>query len=235
MRAGGKNARAEAEGLKEEISKLSLKTVSTKPTIDGINKILRDAGFQGFHLHEKDGHPNVYEVLRQNGDIAENLSEGELNFIAFLYFYHVVRGSLDDSGMRKDKIVVIDDPVSSMDSNALFIISALVRDMIQICHHYIHPEDTSVGGEFIRQIFVLTHNTYFFKEISYNQVRCYDSVSFFRGEVSPSEHLGKAADGNNRRFEFVRKIVDKIVAKHFNAAQFACHMIKVFEIGRAHV
>lgn len=175
----GKNARAEADGLKEEISKLSRNTVSTKPTIDGINKILRDAGFQGFHLHEKDGHPNVYEVLRQNGDIAENLSEGELNFIAFLYFYHVVRGSLDDSGMRKDKIVVIDDPVSSMDSNALFIISALVRDMIQICHNYIHPEDTSVGGEFIRQIFILTHNTYFFKEISYNQVRCYDSASFF--------------------------------------------------------
>ncbi len=172
-------AKDASDKLADDITELSRHTVSTQPTIKGVNNTLRDAGFQGFTLHEKDGHPNVYEVRRQNGDIAENLSEGELNFIAFLYFYHLVRGSLDDSGVRKDRIVVIDDPVSSMDSGSLFIISALVRDMIQVCRHYIHPEDGSVGGEFIRQIFVLTHNTYFFKEISYNQVRYYDSVSFF--------------------------------------------------------
>lgn len=172
-------AKDASDKLADDITQLSRHTVSTQPTIKGVNNTLRDAGFQGFTLNEKDGHPNVYEVRRQNGDIAENLSEGELNFIAFLYFYHLVRGSLDDSGVRKDRIVVIDDPVSSMDSGSLFIISALVRDMIQVCHHYIHTEDGTVGGEFIRQIFILTHNTYFFKEISYNQVRCYVSVSFF--------------------------------------------------------
>lgn len=35
----------------------------------------------------------------------------------------------------KDKIVVIDDPVSSMDSSALFIVSSLVREMIEVCHN----------------------------------------------------------------------------------------------------
>lgn len=39
----------------------------------------------------------------------ENLSEGERNFIAFLYFYHQVRGSMSSEEI-KEKIVVIDDP-----------------------------------------------------------------------------------------------------------------------------
>ncbi len=33
----------------------------------------------------------------------------------------------------KEKIVVIDDPVSSMDSTALFLVSAIVREMINVC------------------------------------------------------------------------------------------------------
>lgn len=64
---------------------------------------------------------NTYEVIRENGEVAENLSEGERNFIAFLYFYHLVRGSRSSDEV-KDKIVVIDDPVSSMDSTALFLV-----------------------------------------------------------------------------------------------------------------
>ena len=67
----------------------------------------------------------MYEVIREDGSVAENLSEGERNFIAFLYFYHQVRGSMTGEEL-KEKIVVIDDPVSSMDSTALFLVSALL-------------------------------------------------------------------------------------------------------------
>lgn len=42
-----------------------------------------------------------------------------------------MKGSLNSEAV-KDKIVVIDDPVSSMDSGALFIVSALVREMIEV-------------------------------------------------------------------------------------------------------
>ena len=43
----------------------------------------------------------------EDGTRAKKLSEGERNFIAFLYFYHLVRGS-QRSDTVKDKIVVID-------------------------------------------------------------------------------------------------------------------------------
>lgn len=128
---------------------------TTEAAIDSINKILRDSGFQGFSIRAKDGVENVYEIVRENGTVAENLSEGERNFIAFLYFYHRVRGSMNSEEL-KEKIVVIDDPVSSMDSTALFIVSAIVREMINVCRNnteYLNPQ---VPGDYIKQLFILT-------------------------------------------------------------------------------
>lgn len=168
-------------GLKDEIDLLSKRIVSTGPTIKSINDLLRDSGFQGFHLREKKGSQNVYEVVRHNGQVAANLSEGERNFIAFLYFYHLVRGSHSDSDVSRDKIVVIDDPVSSMDSSVLFIVSTLVREMVGVCFNNTEyrPQEQEMAGDYIKQIFILTHNVYFHREITYNQVPRYDCVSFF--------------------------------------------------------
>ena len=78
--------------LETDIADLNKCIVSTAPTMKSINDLLRDSGFQGFTLREKRGQQNVYEVVRQDGQVATGLSEGERNFIAFLYFYHLVRG-----------------------------------------------------------------------------------------------------------------------------------------------
>lgn len=161
------------------IADLNKRIVSTAPTIKSINDLLRDSGFQGFVLREKRGQQNVYEVVRHDGQIAVNLSEGERNFIAFLYFYHLVRGSHSDADVSKDKIVVIDDPVSSMDSSVLFIVSTLVREMVEVCHNNASYLDNQVEGDYIKQIFILTHNVYFHREITYNQTHRYQCVSFF--------------------------------------------------------
>jgi len=173
-----KQTLAEGRTLANEISDLNKQVVNTKATIDSINALLTDSGFQGFSLREKSGVQNTYEVIRPDGSVAEKLSEGERNFIAFLYFYHLVRGS-HTSDAVKDKIVVIDDPVSSMDSGALFIVSALVREMIEVCYNNTHYLDHKVEGDYIKQIFILTHNVYFHREITYHQVNRYQSVSFY--------------------------------------------------------
>ena len=55
------------------------------------------------------------------------MSEGEKTFVTFLYFYHLLKGSESDSGMTTDRIVVFDDPVSSLDSDVLFIVSRLCQ------------------------------------------------------------------------------------------------------------
>lgn len=173
------DARDASWAFEMEIADLNKKIVSTGPTIKSINDLLRDSGFQGFSLREKRGQQNVYEVVRQDEQVADKLSEGERNFIAFLYFYHLVRGSHNDDDVSKDKIVVFDDPVSSMDSSVLFIVSTLVREMVEVCHNNADYLDNQVQGNYIKQIFILTHNVYFHREITYNQTSRYHCVSFY--------------------------------------------------------
>lgn len=174
----GQSLKKEIGALTTQISELNKHNANTEAAIDSINKILRDSGFQGFSIRAKADEENVYEVVREDGTVAENLSEGERNFIAFLYFYHQVRGSMSSEEL-KEKIVIIDDPVSSMDSTALFLVSAIVREMINVCRNNTEYLNPKVPGDYIKQLFILTHNVYFHREITYQQVGFYNCTSFY--------------------------------------------------------
>ena len=165
--------------IEKQLKSLRGSTVETDTAKDSINQMLLDSGMCGFSLQPKRGVDNVYEVRRPDGTIADNLSEGEKNFIAFLYFYHLVHGSNSADGDTREKIVVIDDPVSSMDSGSLFIVSTLVRQMIEICRNNADNRNPVAKGNFIKQIFILTHNAYFHREVSYSYITKYDYVSFY--------------------------------------------------------
>ena len=173
------NHRKDVLAIQAEIKRLSATTVETESAKNHINNMLRDSGMQGFHLEPHETTPNVYKVVRDDGTIAENLSEGEKNFIAFLYFYYMVQGSTSPDADPREKIVVIDDPVSSMDSNSLFIVSTLVRNMIEVCRNNADNREPVAKGNYIKQLFVLTHNAYFHREITYNYVNRYEYVSFY--------------------------------------------------------
>jgi len=64
--------------------------------------------------------------------------------------------------MTTDRIVVFDDPVSSLDSDILFIVGSLIKELF---------DEVRAGTGHIKQIFVLTHNVYFHKEITFNKRR----------------------------------------------------------------
>jgi len=147
---------------KIEIANLERETTSIQPTVDGINRLLKSFGFRGFELQQADNRP-CYKLLRSDGsDAKETLSEGERTFVTFLYFYHLLKGSLSESGTSTNRIVVFDDPVSSLDSDILFIVGSLIKELF---------EEVRAGNSQIRQVFVLTHNVYFHKEVSFNPNR----------------------------------------------------------------
>lgn len=77
----------DATAKKKEANELNKQIVNTEATIDSINVLLDNSGFEGFHLRAKDGVANTYEVIRPDGTVAEKLSEGERNFIAYLLAY----------------------------------------------------------------------------------------------------------------------------------------------------
>lgn len=146
--------------LNREIAVLSQKKTNTKKTIDEINRSLQYFGFTGFSIVESTDSHNHYQLKRSDGSIAnETLSEGEVSFITFLYFYHLCKGGATEGSINSNRVIVIDDPISSLDSNILFVVSSLVKDII-----YDINNDTNHK---IKQLIVLTHNVYFHKEISY--------------------------------------------------------------------
>jgi wobble nucleotide-excising tRNase len=156
----------EADALRatkaREIKELEKVATSIQPTIDGINGYLKSFGFRNFTIAKAHDGP-FYKLIRDDGsDAKDSLSEGERSFVTFLYFFHLLKGSESESGMTADRIVVFDDPVSSMDSDVLFIVSSLIKSLFE-------PVRKNMGG--IKQIFVLTHNVYFHKEVTYTSDR----------------------------------------------------------------
>ena len=148
----------ERENIDKEIKAKEAEMTSTEHTKNEINSILEKFGFGGFTIDDAEARGS-YKIVRPDGCcVEETLSEGEYTFITFLYFYQMIKGSTDPTGVTRDKIIVIDDPISSLDSNVLFIVSHLVKDIVNDCN------DNKNG---VKQVFVLTHNIYFHKEVTF--------------------------------------------------------------------
>ncbi|GAA9261234.1 AAA family ATPase [Helicobacter pylori] len=153
--------------LENEIRELEKTMVSIKPIVNEINALLKGYGFTNFSLACTEDEKS-YRIQRENGQlVGEILSEGEATFITFLYYYHLTKGSLKENDISKNKVLVIDDPISSLDSNILFIVSVLVKELMK--------EKTN-----IKQVIILTHNTYFYKEITLE----YDLKRYHQGKYS---------------------------------------------------
>jgi len=87
--------------------------------------------------------------IRRNGEKAEHLSEGEQRSIALLYF---LRDIESNGANLRERIVVFDDPVSSVDDGAATGAFAYIWDKC------IGKKQNGVG-----QLIVLTHNFDFFR------------------------------------------------------------------------
>lgn len=145
-----------------EIKILSQNITDIQPTIDEINKLLEYYGFLNF-LIEKADEDGFYQIQRQDGTFAHHtLSEGEVTFITFLYYLQLTKGATNKDNIANDRILIIDDPISSLDSNILFVVSTLIKNIINSI-----KEDKGS----IKQLILLTHNVYFHKEVSFIDAR----------------------------------------------------------------
>jgi wobble nucleotide-excising tRNase len=152
-----------------QIDTLRKQTVDTGKAVDSMNQILKRADFIGFSIKEKKRENNIskYSLVRPNSfktsfEVFDSLSEGEKHFVSFLYFYQLCIGT-DDQNNTKKKIIVIDDPVSSLDSQILFVISTLILSLIE---YQDKKNKKELRNKNISQVIVLTHNIYFYKEVT---------------------------------------------------------------------
>ncbi|WP_286733953.1 MULTISPECIES: AAA family ATPase [Sphingobacterium] len=140
------------------------RTINVDEAIKNINDGLLDLGISEFNIqkHSK----NLYKIVRgeEVEKVFRSLSEGEKMIISFLYFIELCRGrkGADDLGLKK--IIIIDDPISSLSHIYVFNVGRLIKkeffpkkkknkDQIDWLYNY-------------EQVFILTHSLYFFYEIT---------------------------------------------------------------------
>ena len=162
----------EYKALDKEIKELSKNVTSIQPTINEINRLLKSYGFTNFEIvpAKEEG---FYQIQREDGSIAETtLSEGEITFITFLYFLQLSKGGTSEDTVNDERILVVDDPISSLDSNVLFVVSTLIKEIIK--------EIKSDSGN-IKQLILLTHNVYFHKEVTFidGRTKCCGKTNYW--------------------------------------------------------
>lgn len=142
-RAEQTTLREENEKLKNEITVLERQIRQHQRPAEELNDEI--AAYLGRGDLKFSIEQNGYRVTR-GIQPAVHLSEGERTAIAFLYFLKSLQGTDFD---LKNGIVVIDDPVSSLDSNSLFSAFSFMKDR------------TFEAA----QLFILTHNFAFFRQV----------------------------------------------------------------------
>ncbi len=142
------------------------KTTSIETVIDKINVHLSDFGIKNFKIVKNDektykiertGEDEINKIERTGEDENKfkSLSEGEKTVISFLYFVELCIGKENTEDI-KEKIVVIDDPMSSLSHMYVFNVAQLIKT------HFTKNSDKKSE---VKQCFILTHSLYFFYEL----------------------------------------------------------------------
>lgn len=159
IQKGLDDCKKQLDDLDGKIIEAGKNITSVQPTVDEINRSLKSYGFTNFKIVPSPAQANAYQIQRMDGTLATNtLSEGEETFISFLYFLQFAKGSIDVSRVSNRKVLVLDDPICSLDSTVLYIVSSLVKSLIK---------DIREGSSDVEQIFILTHNVFFHKETAF--------------------------------------------------------------------
>ena len=162
-----------AADYEAQLRTLRSKTMSSAATIDDINRLLELSQFHSFKLAAAKAKKDGYRIIREDGQPVdiETLSEGERTFITFLYFFHSL-SEVKQEHEADSVLAVIDDPISSLDGDIMFVVSALIRMLI---------EETRGGNHGrVQQVIMLTHNTRFHNEVSYQHKEGTSATKYYR-------------------------------------------------------
>lgn len=132
-----RRARETAASLRERIR-------SHGPAVERINTLL--SAYLGHSELALEANDRGYTFMRNGGAVGGPISEGEKSALALCYFL----SKIEEEGKKaSDWIIVIDDPVSSMDTKALNYAFNLIKACVK-----------GAG-----QVFILTHNMPFMNEV----------------------------------------------------------------------
>ena len=137
--------------IKQKVETLSQKRRDYKQTAQTLNQKLKSfLGREELIFEVTSTEDEGYYIKRnsQESSYAISLSEGEKTAVALIYFLSKLK---EDNFDLNNGTVVIDDPISSLDSNSIFQAFGFIKAEVKQA----------------KQVFILTHNFDFFKHIKH--------------------------------------------------------------------
>ena len=150
--------------------------------------------------------------FRRDGSPANNLSEGEKTAITFAYFL----ATLENNGASLNQtIVFLDDPISSLDSNHIYAIYALITKQLESC----------------LQIFVSTHNSELYTLLKdyWFQAR----QQFANQPDACAYYTRRYLDGTSHRWHSTLEDTPTLLRKYKSEYQFVFEQLHLFSSSQA--
>jgi wobble nucleotide-excising tRNase len=144
--------------------------------------------------------------FRRDGTLAKNLSDGEKTAITFAYFL----ATLENNGASLNQTTVfIDDPISSLDSNHIYAIYALITKRLDSC----------------LQIFVSTHNSELYTLL---KDKWFEARQQFANRANASSYYARRFVDANQLWHSILEDTPALLRKYKSEYQFIFEQLHKF-------
>ncbi|WP_273706037.1 AAA family ATPase [Leuconostoc mesenteroides] len=185
------------------ISEQKVSNSSLRPFRDLVNHEFELLGLD-FKLEILDDNAH-YLIKHKDLDTVittKNLSEGECRLLGFLHFYYDLFDSVDEAISADTNLILIDDPITSMDSDNRYYLTELINTFIK----------KSIGLNV--QLFVFTHSSLDFHNFGYSNK---NEISFWKVR----KNVQRKSEIVHLKFEDIQNYSDYYQANFKDVYEFA--------------
>lgn len=153
---GLKEKRDNNKQKQQEIQDLKQQKSLTKDFADFVSQILNDINISLKVELDVDNKNYIIKSTNENATLTiKDISEGEKNLLALLFFYYELFADNKQQSIKSEiELIIVDDPISSMDDSNKFYILELIKNLLEL------PS---------QQIFVMTHSWDDYCNLSYGK------------------------------------------------------------------
>ena len=187
----------------KEIRDLKNLQKDTSKIVNLINKRLKKSGKKDLELVKVENNGvETYQILDENNQTRSirQISTGEKNIIAFLYFLY----SLEDveNEHNKQKVIIFDDPMNSNDDTMQYLIITELQKILKDTEKNELGQD--MDTKFKNDIkVIMTHNNHFYLNVKYG-IKNYNNNYFYhfrKGDKTAIKLLTSEKDDFKTNYE----------------------------------
>lgn len=217
-----KEKRENNKKKQQEIQDLKQQKSLTKDFADFVSQILNDINISLKVELDTDNKNYIIKSTNENATLTiKDISEGEKNLLALLFFYYELFADNKQQSVKPEiELIIVDDPISSMDDSNKFYILELMKNLLDLPN---------------QQIFVLTHSWEDYCNLSYgkkawedktdkNGVETISKYATFEIRKSNGKSELIKSKNNDKPYKYLFKEIYKFSQKNEGQATTECEI-----------